>query len=132
MKLIVAFQGKDRGIGFNGQIPWHLTEDLEMFKQKTSKTNDTGDNIVIMGRKTWDSIPDKFKPLKGRKNYIVTNNTSEEFKQAIEANTGTFITNNLENTLKNMNKNDTVWIIGGSAIYNRVIELGYVTEPYKI
>ena len=58
------------GIGFNGDLLEHIPEDLKYFKQLT-----TG-NTVIMGRKTWDSLPNK--PLPNRTNIVITNNTNME------------------------------------------------------
>ncbi|MCU1477450.1 MAG: Dihydrofolate reductase [Subtercola sp.] len=53
-------------IGDAGTIPWHLPEDLAHFKELT-----TGD-AVLMGRKTWDSLPERFRPLPGRRNLVLT------------------------------------------------------------
>ena len=60
--LIVALC-KNNGIGKNGDIPWKITKDLKYFKDVTSFNKNSGENVVIMGRKTWESIPEKFKPL---------------------------------------------------------------------
>lgn len=70
--MIVAAD-KNNGIGKNGRLPWHLTEDMAFFKNTTSEVfNDGKKNMVIMGRKTWESIPKKFRPLKNRQNVILT------------------------------------------------------------
>jgi dihydrofolate reductase len=53
-------------IGANGTIPWHLPEDMAHFKQQTAGAP------VVMGRKTWDSLPPRFRPLPGRQNIVVT------------------------------------------------------------
>ncbi len=53
-------------IGKDGGIPWYFKEDLEFFKEKTEG------NTVVMGHNTWESLPDKFKPLPNRKNAVVT------------------------------------------------------------
>ena len=53
-------------IGKNGALPWHLAEDMAHFKQLTQGS------AVIMGRKTWDSLPPRFRPLPGRTNIVVT------------------------------------------------------------
>ena len=62
MELIVAYDNK-RGIGLNGDMPWHIPADLKHFSSITNS------NIVIMGRKTWESLPDEHRPLKNRINY---------------------------------------------------------------
>lgn len=130
MKLIVAYQGKDRGIGYDNSIPWHLKEDLQMFKEKTSLPSSVCKSIVIMGRKTWESIPVKFRPLSNRINYVVSNNNSLEFKQSIEQYQDSLVVNDLDKLLVQLDNtpNINVWIIGGSMIYNKALSSGLVTE----
>lgn len=101
--LVVGYTFNKQGIGYQGKLPWHIPEDLAYFKNiTTQKNNDNGNsnlncnngnnnfNIVIMGRKTWDSIPDKFKPLKNRFNIILSNdneyiaNQQEKYKGVYE------------------------------------------------
>ena len=61
------------GIGRNGDMPWHLPEDMAYFKSLTSQVRAGGKmNAVIMGRKTWDSIPSKFRPLCNRINVVIS------------------------------------------------------------
>ena len=77
--LIVAATIPEFGIGFNGTIPWRVAEDLKFFKETTSSTNDRNKkNAVIMGRKTWESIPPKYRPLKDRFNIVLTRNTNSD------------------------------------------------------
>ncbi len=59
-------QSHDRAIGRGGQMPWHLPEDLAFFRKMTSG------HPVIMGRKTWQSLPQRYRPLPGRTNVVVT------------------------------------------------------------
>jgi dihydrofolate reductase len=66
LSLIVAMSEKDRVIGLDGDLPWKLSADLKRFKQIT-----TG-HTVVMGRKTWESIPAKFRPLPNRKNVVLS------------------------------------------------------------
>ena len=69
MKLNLIFARATNGvIGKDGSMPWHLPEDLAHFKRTTLGCP------VIMGRKTWDSLPPKFRPLPGRLNIVVTRN----------------------------------------------------------
>lgn len=69
--LIVAHD-KQLGIGKNGDMPWHLPHDLAHFKRITSESSSSTPNCVIMGRKTWDSIPERFRPLPGRTNIVLS------------------------------------------------------------
>jgi dihydrofolate reductase/thymidylate synthase len=72
IQLVVAATRK-LGIGKGGTMPWKLPGDMAYFKELTSKTADAGkQNAVIMGRKTWESIPVKFRPLPGRINVVLT------------------------------------------------------------
>jgi dihydrofolate reductase len=67
MRLNLIFAQARRGvIGLNNTLPWHLPEDLAHFKATTQG------QPVIMGRKTWESLPPKFRPLPGRTNIVVT------------------------------------------------------------
>lgn len=63
--MVVATNSK-LGIGVNGQVPWRLAEDMKWFRTITSG------QVVIMGRKTWDSIPRRFRPLSNRINVVVS------------------------------------------------------------
>jgi dihydrofolate reductase len=64
--LIAAMAKKGRIIGRQGKLPWHLPEDLANFRKVTMG------KPVIMGRKTFESLPDKFRPLPGRKNVVIS------------------------------------------------------------
>src|SRR5437763_1943009 len=66
--LIVAYD-LDRGIGKNGNLPWKLPKDLQRFKDLTTESLS---NCVIMGRKTWESLPPKFRPLPDRINIVMS------------------------------------------------------------
>ena len=63
---VVVAATKELGIGLNGQIPWSLPPDLKYFRRLTSETlQESKRNAVVMGRRTWESLPSKFKPLPG-------------------------------------------------------------------
>ncbi len=130
MKIIVAFDSKN-GIGKDNSIPWLLKSDLKHFKNVTSySTNPLKQNVVIMGRKTWESLP--CKPLKNRIN-IVLSRTPRNFKGALNA---ISINNALEklSTIENINM-DNIFIIGGESLYYETINMDlceklYITEVY--
>lgn len=70
--LIVACDER-RGIGRNGTLPWDLPGDLKYFSEVTQRTEDPArQNAVIMGRKTWESIPEAHRPLKNRINIVIS------------------------------------------------------------
>lgn len=63
------------GIGKDGDLPWHIPADLRWFKQVTvgeGGDSDDNSNTVIMGRRTWESIPERFRPLTGRRNIVLS------------------------------------------------------------
>ena len=72
MAMIVAMD-EDGNIGSSGELPWRLRSDMLRFK---SLTEGDGFNTVIMGRKTWDSLPDEFKPLPERTNIVMSRDTN--------------------------------------------------------
>lgn len=103
-------------IGLNNSMPWHLPEDLAHFKQLTSG------NPVIMGRKTWDSLPERFRPLPGRTNIVVTRNTDWSADGVVRA-------SSLEEALRiGAQHGDTVWVMGGAQIYAQALPLADVVE----
>ena len=74
--VIVAACKQTHGIGMGGQLPWSLRGDMQFFKQLTRSTQDPlKRNAVVMGRKTWQSIPERFRPLDDRLNVVLSRNT---------------------------------------------------------
>lgn len=93
-------------IGAEGGMPWHLPEDLAHFKEVTTGT------AVIMGRKTWESLPERFRPLPNRENVVVTRREDWEAPGAVRA-------ASVEEALAGRDK---VWIIGGAEIFAQTID----------
>ncbi len=82
LNLIVATAKEHQGIGINGQLPWRLSKDMKFFQKATTTLkignrsgNQDVSNVVIMGRRTWESIPAKFRPLPNRTNVVLSRNT---------------------------------------------------------
>lgn len=116
--IIVAVDAKN-GIGKNNDLMWHLPDDMKFFKEKTSE------NIVVMGRKNYESIPEKFRPLPHRENVILTRNKS--FKAD-----GCLVFNSFQEVLDHYNDEEdkTMFIIGGGEIYKEALKLDIVDEMY--
>lgn len=76
---VVVAATQDMGIGKDGKLPWRLPGDLKFFKDITTNTSDLNKrNAVMMGRKTWESIPPKFRPLPGRLNVVLTRSENSD------------------------------------------------------
>ena len=105
MKLVlVAAVARSGVIGRDGGIPWRLPEDLARFKSLT-----TG-HAVVMGRRTWESLPDRFRPLPERRNVVVTRNDTWHADGAERA-------ASLEEALALLADEERVFVIGGAQIY---------------
>jgi len=118
VSLIVAMD-LDKGIGKNNDLMWHLPADMKFFRETT-----TG-HIVIMGRKNYESIPEKFRPLPGRENVVLSR--SKDFEAP-----GCLVFHSLEDCLEHY-KNETertVFIIGGGQIYKEAWASGQVSEIF--
>ena len=117
---LIAALSQNRVIGKNNDLPWHLPDDMKYFMQTTKGHH------VIMGRKNYDSIPEKFRPLPNRTNIVVT-------RQKNFAAPNCIVTNSMEEALAIAKKSNEpeVFIIGGSEIYNQGLPLAnklYLTE----
>lgn len=76
---VIAAIGRDRAIGKDNELLWNIPDDLKRFKALTSG------HPVIMGRKTWESIPEKFRPLPGRTNIVITRDSAYDAAGAVLA-----------------------------------------------
>ncbi|MEV1131010.1 dihydrofolate reductase [Agromyces sp. NPDC049794] len=100
-------------IGAGGGMPWHVPEDLAHFKELT------GDAPVVMGRKTWDGLPPRFRPLPGRRNIVVTRQTGWSDEGADVAGS---VDEALALAASDTTPSDTVWVIGGAEIFAAVMD----------
>jgi dihydrofolate reductase len=101
---LVWAQSTSGVIGRGGDIPWRLPEDLARFKQVTMG------HPVVMGRRTWDSLPAKVRPLPGRRNVVLS-------RQADFMADGAEVVGSLEKTLEISETEPQIWVIGGAQIY---------------
>ena len=108
-------------IGAGGTIPWRLPEDLSHFRSLTMGAT------VVMGRVTWDSLPDRFRPLPGRHNVVLTRQSGWEAP-------GATVARSLPAALADVTGD--VWVIGGAAVYRAALgladraELTELREPF--
>jgi dihydrofolate reductase len=106
-------------IGKDNAMPWHLPEDLAHFKRLTQGWP------VIMGRKTWDSLPARFRPLPGRTNVVITRQTDWHAAGAQPA-------SSLADALGLCAASEEVWVIGGAQIYAQAEPLADRIEVTEI
>lgn len=109
--IIIAAVSENDTIGKDGKIPWHIGEDLKRFKKLTMG------HTVLMGRKTYESLPDNVRPLKGRKN-IVLSSSADYDPQAPDV----VVCNDLNSALIHARYDEKVFIIGGAEVYKEAIE----------
>lgn len=112
IKLIVAHD-ENNGIGFKNTIPWKNSEDMASFKALTIN------NTVIMGRKTWDSLPKK--PLPNRVNIVIST-------QNFEKQPGVIFCKTMSQAIRHPNIVGDVYIIGGASIYEFALSIDIVDE----
>ncbi|MFZ3219200.1 MAG: dihydrofolate reductase [Rhodoferax sp.] len=111
MQLHLIFAKARNGIiGKDNALPWHLPEDLAHFKRVTMGCP------VIMGRKTWDSLPPKFRPLPGRTNIVVTRQEDWQASGAQPA-------RSMREALHLCAHDAHVWVIGGAQLYALALPL---------
>ena len=114
---IITAIDSNYGIGYNNTLPWNIKEDMQYFKKITSSNK----SIVIMGKNTWLSIPENYKPLVNRINMIITSSESIPNLDNLE---NTLVFKNLENCLsiiKDIYNDYNVWVIGGEQLYREAI-----------
>ena len=120
MALHLIFARAANGvIGRNNALPWHLPEDLAHFKRLTLGCP------VIMGRKTWDSLPPRFRPLPGRLNIVVTRQAAWQAEGAVGA-------HSLVEALQQAQGHADVWVIGGADIYAQALQLAHSAHVTEI
>ena len=102
-------------IGKDGAIPWHIPEDMAHFKRLTLG------HPVVMGRKTWDSLPERFRPLAGRRNIVVTRQRNWVADGA----------ETIHTPADALELDGPIWIMGGSELYTATMPFAdalHVTE----
>ena len=99
---LVWAQARGRVIGAAGALPWHLPEDMALFRRLT-----TG-GTVVMGRRTWESLPERFRPLPGRTNVVLTSDPAWSADGACRAGSVAEV----------LGEHESLWVIGGGAVYD--------------
>jgi dihydrofolate reductase len=105
---VIAAVARGGVIGRDGGIPWRLPEDMGRFRELTVG------HAVVMGRRTWESLPDRFRPLPGRTNVVVTRNRDWSARGANRA-------GSVEEALDLLDSEPQVFVIGGGEIYTAAL-----------
>lgn len=119
--IAIAAVDADWGIGYNGELLERIPADMKFFKETTMNS------VVIMGRKTWDSLPKK--PLIDRDNIIITSKPQMNYEYPA------FVDfNKIKQILTNATSQRDIYIIGGASIYKQLLpycDKAYITKIYK-
>jgi dihydrofolate reductase len=120
---IIVAASTNMVIGNNGDLPWNLPSDLKYFKKITDGKR------VIMGKNTWNSLPEKFRPLPNRENIVVSKTSN-----GIELK-GALVVDDLDVILKTFSEsNEDTFVIGGAQIYKEAFKYAhrlYLTQIYS-
>jgi len=108
--VIIAAVARNRVIGRDNQLIWNIPEDMAHFKVLTAG------HTVLMGRKTWESLPPRFRPLPGRRNIVIS-------RQTDYAVPGAELANSLEAGIALAKADETIFVIGGADIYRQAMML---------
>lgn len=124
---IIVAATKSNGIGFNSRLPWRLRKEIKYFAQVTTTAPSGQQNAVIMGRNTWESIPQKFRPLPNRLNVVISRNLAYDLGKA-----SAILEHDLKSALSRV-ENPTsasssspirrAFIIGGASLYSEALGL---------
>ena len=115
---LIAAVARNRVIGRGGELVWHESEDQKHFRRVTMGCP------VIMGRKTWDSLPPRFRPLPGRINIVVSRNAGYDAQ-------GATVAGSLPDALAAAGDADIAFVIGGAELYRQALPIAdrlYLTE----
>ncbi len=118
INIIAALSSKHRALGKNGELIFSIPEDMTRFKKLTDG------HPVIMGRKTWESLPEKFRPLPNRTNIVITRDMDYNA-------VGAYVVTSIDHAItlaKAKEGSDEIWIIGGGEIY--ALGLPYAERLY--
>ena len=120
---VIAAVSEDNVIGIEGRLPWSIPEDMKRFKELTTH------HPVIMGRRTYESIPKTFRPLPNRKNIVLSRNFSK-------SESGIYVARDINEAIA-LTEEDDSFVIGGEMVYNVFLplvnrmELTLVREVYE-
>lgn len=109
---LIAAVDKQMGLGKNGRLAWHLKKELAYFHDLTMKTREAGKrNMVVMGRTTWESIPEKYRPLPGRMNVVLSHHFDYRAR-------GAMVVGSLDDAYSLADETiESIFVIGGGKVF---------------
>lgn len=123
MLSIIAAIGKNRELGKDNKLLWHLPSDMKRFKKLTEG------HVVIMGRKTFESLPEKYRPLPNRVNIVITSQTLRTNFKIPRQDCSVFFVSSIEEAIekgkeivKKENLPDEIFVIGGASVYTQAMK----------
>ena len=119
---LIAAACEGMGIGVKGTLPWKLKSEMAFFTSMTTTTKDSNKtNVVLMGRRTWECIPSKYRPLPNRINIVLTSQFLDYGNEAIVCKS---IPHAIDVISKEPLKDqvESIWVIGGSSVYKAAME----------
>lgn len=124
-KMIVALC-RGGGIGLHGTLPWpKLERDLRFFSHMTRSSLFPYNSAVVMGRKTWESIPANYQPLPFRDNFVISASYNSDEQSSSTQNSSVTFLRNLSDVHNYAANYDVVWFIGGASIYEQLLTPEY-------
>ena len=109
---LIAAMGRNFGIGHRFSLPWDIPSDMRQF---TKLTKGTGNNAIVMGRNTWESIA--CSPLRGRANIVMSSDPAK----VLNADAAAGVATSIPEVLEMCTKYDDVWVIGGGMVYEQFL-----------
>ncbi|KAF8168122.1 dihydrofolate reductase-like domain-containing protein [Crassisporium funariophilum] len=135
---IIVAATKANGIGVKATLPWRLPKEMKYFAQVTTRAPEGGQNAVIMGRNTWESIPKKHRPLSKRLNIVISRNSNYDLDASPDS--PVVLKNDLKTALALLDDSKAThdattlhrgFIIGGASLYSETLALPISpAEPY--
>lgn len=125
---IIVAMDRNHGIGCDGGLPWNIPEDLKHFKSiTTTVVNPSKKNAVLMGRKTWESLPREFRPLPGRINIVLTRDKQLKLPDGVHK-LSSF--DGLEGLVNGLPDIERIFVIGGEQVFRETISFPGCGEIY--
>ena len=124
--IIVAATSSRLGIGLKGSLPWRLKKEMAYFKSVTIHNPENLTNVVIMGRKCWESIPSKFRPLPNRHNIVLSRKGRVEgIENTQSGDSGVEVASTLTDALERVRGGTfgRVFVIGGAEVYREAMDM---------